>query len=78
MAKKYGSIPESERVMLVALVQRIMDAEGSEEEQDAQIQKLEDEVLHPEAADLIFYPEVDGESAEKIVDKLLAYRPISG
>ncbi|MFE7779232.1 bacteriocin immunity protein [Streptomyces sp. NPDC057445] len=61
---------------LIRLVERIMEFEGTEEEQDALIDKLEQSVAHPRVADLIFHPEGDEPTAEQVVDLALAYRPI--
>ena len=70
---------------LIALVERIMRVESSEEaEEDRLIELFESSVAHPAASDLIFYPhKYFGEafrdrspSAEQVVESALAYRPI--
>ena len=70
---------------LVALVRRIMAAEGeTQEEADRLVDLFEANVPHPAATDLIFWPrralgdQWDGRelTPEDIVDRALAYRPI--
>jgi len=63
------------REELIALVTRIMDADGTEEEINDMITLLERNVPHPEVSDLIFYPEKEM-TAEEVVDAALAYKPI--
>ncbi len=67
------------RSQLINLVQRIMDAAGTEDEIDAWIGILESNVPHPEVTDLIFYSEPKL-TAEEVVEKALAYRatPLPG
>lgn len=57
---------------LVRLVERIQKAEGTEEEIDAMIDRLQESVPHPSVSDLIFYPEEEM-TAEQIIDVALAY-----
>jgi hypothetical protein len=70
---------------LIALVERIMRVETSDEaEEDRLIELFESSVTHPAASDLIFYPhKYFGEafrrtspSAKQVVDAALACRPI--
>ena len=65
---------------LIALVRRIMAAEGdSQEEADRLVDHFLASVPHPEADGLIFYPDqyFDHEpTPEEIVDRALSYRPI--
>ena len=62
-----------ERDELVNLVRRLAAADGTEEEQDALLELLEQNVPHPEVADLIYYPPGGNElSPEEIVDRALA------
>jgi Colicin immunity protein / pyocin immunity protein len=65
---------------LVALVRRIMAGEGgSQEEADRLVDLFADNVPHPEAEDLIFYPEPHfgrEPTAEEVVDRALSYKPI--
>jgi hypothetical protein len=74
------------REELIALVERIMRAEGAtEQEADALIDLFEASVPHPAAGDLIFHPEhALGEAypgreltAAEVVDLALSYRPIA-
>lgn len=61
---------------LVNLVDRIMNAEySSEEERDGWIELLEKNVLYPEVSDLIFYSDKEM-TPEEVVEAALAYRPI--
>ncbi|WP_411343859.1 hypothetical protein ACE3MZ_20000 [Paenibacillus sp. WLX1005] len=64
-----------DREQLIALVQRIMDGEGSEGEQDEWLELLRRQVPHPEVSNLIFWDERDL-TAEQIVDEALNYRAI--
>lgn len=57
---------------LVRLVERIQNAEGTEVEINAMIDRLQESVPHPSISDLIFYP-VEEMDAEQIVDIALAY-----
>jgi hypothetical protein len=64
---------------LIDLVGRVMRAEGSESDLDAWLDLIEDSVPCPigHVTDLIFYPPGGQElSAEEVVDRALAYRPI--
>lgn len=63
------------RAELIALVQKIESAEGTEEEQDEWMRLLERNVPDPAVSDLIYwtFPEL---TPEGIVDRALAYRPI--
>jgi hypothetical protein len=65
-----------ERDALVALTQRIMDADGTEAEIDGMIELLERNVPHPAVTDLIFYPDEEDVTAEQIVERALAHRPV--
>ena len=62
------------RAELVQLVERIMNARGTEEELERLLSTLEANVPHPRVSDLIFFPDKQM-SAEEIVDAALAYRP---
>jgi len=67
-----------DRAELIAIVRRIMDADGTESEIDALIATLESNVPHPSVSDLIFWPPSGDEpTAEQIVDAAMTYRPIS-
>jgi len=60
---------------LIKLVQMIMEADGTEDELDRMLFTLERNVLDPNVSNLIFYPEEEL-TAEQIVEKALAYKPI--
>ncbi|MCG1021434.1 bacteriocin immunity protein [Sutcliffiella horikoshii] len=55
---------------LVILVQKILKADGSEEELDNMIDTVEQNVPHSNVSDLIFWNE-EGLSAEEIVNRTL-------
>ncbi|KUM77582.1 hypothetical protein AQI84_11100 [Streptomyces griseorubiginosus] len=57
------------------MVQLLIDADLPEEEEDQIVEELKANVLHPRVTDLIYYnsPKL---TAEEVVDKALAYRPI--
>ena len=76
MRKLTGNIDPRTRKQLVKLVQDILDADGSEEEQDRNYELLHRVVLHPEASDLIYYNDNPDITAEEIVEEFQAYRPI--
>ncbi|MGI5337934.1 bacteriocin immunity protein [Streptomyces sp. CA-181903] len=62
---------------LVALVRRVMDADGATEaEDDALVALLERHVPHPAITDLIFHTHPEP-TAEQVVAAALAYRPIA-
>ncbi|WUT97775.1 bacteriocin immunity protein [Streptomyces pseudovenezuelae] len=63
------------REELVRMVQLLIDASLPEEEEDRLVDDLKSSVLHPRVTDLIYYntPKL---TAEEVVDKALAYRPI--
>ncbi|MEU9699515.1 MULTISPECIES: bacteriocin immunity protein [unclassified Streptomyces] len=69
-------MPDLTRDELIRLVEEIMEDEGSEDEADARIEKLKQNVRHPRVTDLIFYPENGEPTAEQVVDAALSYRPI--
>ncbi|MFC8825698.1 hypothetical protein ACFT9I_10115 [Streptomyces sp. NPDC057137] len=64
------------REELISLVDRIISAEDSEEVGDELVMRLQENVLDPEVITYIFYstPKL---TAEEVVDKALAYRPIA-
>ena len=68
------------RTELIALVEQILRAEGTEEELVLLVTRFEQHVPHPEASDLIYYPSRCNlgrdPSAEEIVHAALSYRPI--
>jgi hypothetical protein len=67
-----NSMPE--RDYLVALLSKIMLAEGTESELDDAIDELKQISPISEVTDLIFYPEREM-SAEEIADIILNYKP---
>ena len=58
---------------LIELVKKVIDCEGTEEEIDKMILKLEQNVIHPYISDYIYYDDL---TPEQIIDKALAYKPI--
>ncbi|WP_156726548.1 bacteriocin immunity protein [Streptomyces apocyni] len=61
---------------LIRLVERIMAGEGTEEEHDDLVHRLQENVPHPRVIGLIYHsnPEL---TAEEVVDQALSYRPIA-
>ena len=66
---------ELSRSELIALVTKIVNEEGSEEEIDQWLETLCANVPHPGETDLIYYADEEL-SPEEIVDQALSYRPI--
>ncbi len=60
---------------LVALVERLMNAEGTEEELVEIEKQVQSSVPHPAISDLIYYPKVQM-TAEEVVTTALTYQPI--
>jgi hypothetical protein len=58
---------------LVVLVQKIKNADGTEEEIDAAIDLLELNVPDPNVSDLIFYDDL---TAIEVVERAMQYKPI--
>jgi hypothetical protein len=67
------------RAELIVLVDRILRAEAAGEERSRLMDVFEQEVLNPEASNLIDFPYHCGlgrnPSAEEIVDAALSFRP---
>ncbi len=61
------------RSELIEIVEKIMRCEGTEEDQDHLLELLEQNVADPNVSRYIFYEE---NTAEEVVDKALAYKPI--
>ncbi|MDI3390733.1 bacteriocin immunity protein [Streptomyces sp. B-S-A8] len=63
------------REELVRMVQELIEGRLSEEEEDSLVEQLKANVSHPRVTDLIYYndPKL---TAEEVVDRALAYRPI--
>ncbi|MFC8505267.1 e9imm peptide [Streptomyces sp. NPDC057411] len=67
-------MPRDEAILLV---QRLLNAEASEDEADEILAKLERGLACPHISDYIFW-DLDPElTAEKAVDRALAYKPIA-
>ena len=58
---------------LIDLIEQIKNFEGTEEEEDILLEKLQNLVLDPEISDYIYWTDM---SSEEIADKVLAYKPI--
>ena len=58
---------------LIDLIEQIKNFEGTEEEEDILLEKLENLVLDSEISDYIYWTDM---SSEEIADKVLAYKPI--
>ena len=65
------------REELVRLVQRVMDADGTGDELDRMLDRLQGSVPHPDVSGLIFWPDGAELTAAEVVDRALAYRPIA-
>ena len=61
------------REELIELVKSIQKCEGTEEQIDANVKLLEQNILDSEVSDYIFWKDL---SAEEVVDKALKYKPI--
>ena len=62
-----------ERKELIDLIEQIKSFEGTEREEDALLENLENMVLDSEISDYIYWTDM---SSEEIADKVLAYKPI--
>lgn len=63
------------RQQLIALVTKIVNAEGTEAELDEWLEIVAENVVHPGVSDLIFWNEPEL-TPEEIVDAALGYQPI--
>ncbi|MEK5032844.1 hypothetical protein MKY96_15420 [Paenibacillus sp. FSL R7-0302] len=63
------------RQQLIALVTKIVNAEGTEAELDQSLETVMSNVPHPQVSDLIFWNEPEL-TPEEIVDAALGYQPI--
>ncbi|MEK4852800.1 hypothetical protein NST04_23315 [Paenibacillus sp. FSL H7-0756] len=63
------------RQQLIALVTKIVNAEGTEAELDEWLEVVASNVPHPGVSDLIFWNEPEL-TPEEIVDAALGYQPI--
>ena len=62
-----------ERKELIDLIEQIKKFEGTEEEEEVLLERLQNMVLDPEVSDYIYWTDM---SSEEIADKVLAYKPI--
>lgn len=67
-------MPELTRERMVALVERLLKAEGSEAQQDEWLEQLCSSMPLKELIGLISWPERET-TADEIVDTILAYKP---
>ncbi|WFR62860.1 bacteriocin immunity protein [Paenibacillus amylolyticus] len=63
------------RLQLIELVRKLMDAEGTEAELDDMLTELQRQVPHAEISNLIYWDDRDL-TPEQIVEEALAARPI--
>lgn len=68
-------MPKKSREELIHMVQQLIDADLSEEEEDRLVEELKSSVLHPRITDLSYY-NTPKPTAEEVVDRAFAYRPI--
>ena len=62
-----------ERKELIDFIEQIKNFEGTEREEDALLENLENMVLDSEISDYIYWTDM---SSEEIADKVLTYKPI--
>ena len=62
-----------ERKELIDFIEQIKNFEGTEREEDALLENLENMVLDSEISDYIYWTDM---SSEEIADKVLACKPI--
>jgi hypothetical protein len=70
-----GGIDMSDHLHLIDLVRKLMNAEGTEDEQDNMLTELQQQLPHAEISNLIFWDDRDL-TPEQIVEEALAARPI--
>lgn len=58
---------------LISLINQLKNFEGTEEEEDLFLEKLENLVSDPNISDYIYWTDM---SAEEIADKVISYKPI--
>jgi hypothetical protein len=73
MTNAFPAASRLHRDALVALIARIQAAPGAEQDTDADIQRLVEAVLDPNAVNYIFHDDL---SATEIADRILQYRPV--
>ena len=66
----------TKREDLILLVQKIMEAYGTEQELDELLASLVDTTGMPELSDMIFYPKSPDVTPEDIADAILARSPL--
>ena len=62
-----------DRSSLIKLIEQLRNFKGSEEDEDAFLEKLEDLVTDPNISDYIYWTDM---SPEEIADKVLSYKSI--
>ena len=62
-----------DRLYLIKLIDQLRNFEGSEEDEDVFLEKLENLVTDPNISDYIYWTNM---SSEEIADKVLSYKPI--
>jgi len=62
-----------DRSSLIKLIEQLRNFEGSEEDEDASLERLEDLVTDPNISDYIYWTDM---SPEEIADKVLSYKSI--
>jgi hypothetical protein len=75
LLKGMAIVVNKSREELVRMVQLLIDANLPEEEEDQIIEGMKSSVFHPSITDLIYYSDPKL-TAEGVVDRALAYRPI--
>jgi len=61
---------------MISVVQKLLDADGDEQDLDEALFNLIEQTGVPKISDMIFYPENDGVTAEEIVDAVLRIKPL--
>lgn len=62
-----------DRLYLIKLIDQLRNFEGSEEDEEVLLEKLENLVTDPNISDYIYWTNM---GSEEIVDKVLSYKPI--
>ena len=69
------NVNQLSREELIVLVKKIMEAAGTEEEHQNNINLLRQQVADPKVTDYIYWSKKEM-TAEEVVDKALQYKPI--
>ena len=69
------NVNQLSREELIVLVKKIMEAAGTEEEHQNNINLLRQQVADPKVTDYIYWSKQEM-TAEEVVDKALQYKPI--